>query len=105
MAKGLSDALYAMAPRAHLYEFNVSLSDETSLIWASLVNSGEGLLDSLLEKGRTEKMVLVHGLMLSANVLTLLVMSTTFALHRPRSWRYCGQTRRTPLITSGPPFT
>ena len=100
MPKGLSDALYAMAPRAQLYEFKVSLSHEESLIWASLINSGEELLDSLVEKGRTEDMVLVNGSMLSANVLTLLVMSTTFALHRPRSWRYCGQTRRTLLITS-----
>ena len=93
-----------MAPRAQIYEFKVSLPPNESLIWASLVNSGEGLLDSLLEKGRTEDMVLVNGLMLAANVLTLLVMSTTFALHWPRSWRYCDQTRRTALITSGPLF-
>ena len=96
-SKPLLDALYAMAPRAHMFEFNYFLSQDQSLMWASLVHSGEELLDSLLEKGRNEDKVLVNGSMLPPCLLISQDTSTTIALHRPRPWRYCDQTRSPPI--------
>ncbi len=99
MSKTLSDTLYAMAPRAQVFEYKFFLPQDQSLMWASLINSGDELLARLLEKGRTEHKVLVNGSMLPVNMLISKVTSTTIALHRPRSWRYRDQTRRPPLAT------
>ena len=88
-----------------MYEFKILLSQDESLIWASLVNSGEELLDSLLEKERTEDKVLVNDPTLSTTMLTSSVTPTTFALHRPRSWRHCDKTRKLRIIISGPLLT